>query len=205
MSNATPPSKNSSPATTAPPAHDWMAALLSYLVPGLGQIYQGRIGKGVLFLVCLYTLFFYGMYLGSGSVTYAGTTYTVRSNVYLPDTATEHNNPFNLPRLAANLYNRPQFLGQFWVGVAAWPALWQYFHFDKAQDRGDPLLGEFQRTPSEEALNAVHTAYDKRRMDLGWVYTVIAGVLNILIIYDACAGPAFLLAGAAPRPRGAGA
>jgi hypothetical protein len=180
-----------------------MAGLLSYLVPGLGQIVQGRVGKGLLFFVCIYALFFYGMYLGSGSVTYAGTTYTVRSNVYLPDTATEHNNPFNLPRLAANLYNRPQFLGQFWVGVAAWPALWQYFNFDKGQpDKGDPLLGEFQRTPSEEALNAVHTAYDKRQMDLGWVYTVIAGVLNIMIIYDACAGPAFLLPGAAPpRPR----
>ena len=29
------------------------------------------------------------------------------------------------------------------------------------------------------------------RWDLGWVYTVIAGVLNILVIYDAFAGPAF--------------
>ena len=35
--------------------------LLSLLVPGLGQMYQGRIGKGVLFFVCIYTLFFYGM------------------------------------------------------------------------------------------------------------------------------------------------
>ena len=26
------------------------AAVLSYLVPGLGQIYQGRIGKGLLFV-----------------------------------------------------------------------------------------------------------------------------------------------------------
>src|SRR5271165_7489210 len=50
------------------------AAVLSYLVPGLGQIYQGRVAKGLLFMVCLYGLFFYGMYLGSWS------------NVYLPDT-----------------------------------------------------------------------------------------------------------------------
>ena len=28
-----------------------------------------------------------------------------------------------------------------------------------------------------------------KRFDLGWVYTVIAGVLNILVIYDALAGP----------------
>jgi hypothetical protein len=29
-------------------------------------------------------------------------------------------------------------------------------------------------------------------LELGWVYTVIAGVLNIMVIYDAVAGPAFL-------------
>ena len=29
--------------------------------------------------------------------------------------------------------------------------------------------------------------------DLGWVYTVIAGVLNIMVIYDALTGPAFLV------------
>jgi hypothetical protein len=29
-------------------------------------------------------------------------------------------------------------------------------------------------------------------VELGWVYTVIAGVLNILVIYDAVAGPAML-------------
>ena len=35
-------------------------------MPGLGQIVQGRLGKGLLFFVCLYTLFFYGLFLGRG-------------------------------------------------------------------------------------------------------------------------------------------
>lgn len=166
------------------------AALLSYLIPGLGQIYQGRIAKGVLFFVCVYTLFFVGVYLGSGTVQLAGETYSVASNVYLPDTA-DHNNPFNLPRLAANLYNRPQFAGQFWVGIAAWPAVWQYLNYDRRQEHADSLLGDFQRTPSEADLNAVHTSGDKL-LELGWVFTVIAGVLNVMVIYDALAGPAFL-------------
>jgi TM2 domain-containing membrane protein YozV len=176
---------------------DPVAAVLSYLIPGLGQIYQGRIGKGILFFVCVYTLFWVGVYLGSGTVRLkkgdSVETYTIPSNVYLPDTA-EQNNPFNLPRLAANLYNRPQFAGQFWVGIAAWPAVWQYLNYDERQERqehGDSLLGNFERTPSEAALNAVHTSGDKL-MELGWVFTVIAGVLNIMVIYDALAGPAFL-------------
>ena len=54
---AAPPPVSAPPA--APPKLDPFAALLSYLVPGLGQIYQGRVGKGLLFMVCLYLLFFY--------------------------------------------------------------------------------------------------------------------------------------------------
>ena len=57
--------------------------------------------------------------------------------------------------------------------------------------------GQFERTPTDEALNAVHT-YGDEVMELGWVYTVIAGVLNILVIYDAVAGPAFLPASPTP-------
>src|SRR6516165_8653083 len=108
-----------------------LAGLLSYLIPGMGQVYQGRIGKGVLFFVCIYTLFFYGMFLGTGSVALGNPprTYTLSTNVYLPST-TPRNGPIptGLQKLALDLYNRPQFLGQFWVGAVAWPALWQYFH-----------------------------------------------------------------------------
>lgn len=173
---------------------DPTAAVLSYLIPGLGQVYQGRISKGLLFFVSIFTLFFIGVYLGSGTVHLKHgdevETYTVSSNVYLPDTY-EQNNPFNLPRLAANLYNRPQFAGQFWVGIAAWPAVWQYLNYNQKQEQGDPLLGNFERTPSEAALNAVHTSGDKL-LELAWVFTVVAGVLNVMVIYDALAGPAFL-------------
>jgi hypothetical protein len=165
------------------------AALLSYLVPGLGQVYQGRVGKGVLFLVCIYVLFFYGMFLGSGAAKVNGTEYRVTSNVYLPDTPDNAPNPWRLPHPLLDLYNRPQFAAQFWIGIAAWPAIWQYAHFDRNQKMGDPLFGQYMREPDEESLNAVGTMNDKI-MDLGWVYTVIAGVLNVLVIYDALAGPA---------------
>ena len=171
--------------TPPPPPQEYnpLAAFLSYLVPGLGQIYQGRIAKGFLFLVCVHVLFFYGMALGG------------YKNVYLGDTM-DVNDPWDLKhsswplaRLRANLYNRPQFLGQVWVGVAAWPAILQYYRHDKNLDR-DPVLGTFERQPSEELLNTLQIESDKT-WDLAWVYTVIAGVLNVLVIYDALAGPAF--------------
>jgi TM2 domain-containing membrane protein YozV len=174
-----------------------LAAFLSYLFPGLGQIYQGRVAKGVLFFVCLYSLYFYGMYLGSGTRVLPGPdgqkqTYRISSNVYLPDTADRPGlNPFGLQHTLANIYNRPQFAGQFWIGVAAWPAIWQYMDYDEnAEDGGFPF-GNFERTPRDDDLNAVTNGSD-HLLDLGWVYTVIAGVLNIMVIYDAFAGPAFL-------------
>jgi hypothetical protein len=161
---------------------DPFAALLSYVVPGLGQIYQGRLAKGVLFLVGLYTLFFYGMYLGQWS------------NVFLADTA-EANPAWRLPRWATNLYNRPHFAGQFWIGAAAWPAIWHY-NLDPANATRGPInnrhdfFAKFEAAPSEKELNDLQRDGDKH-WDLGWVYTVIAGVLNVLVIYDAFAGPAF--------------
>jgi hypothetical protein len=166
------------PKPVAPlPDYSPLAGFLSYLVPGLGQIYQGRIGKGILFLVCLYSMFFTGMALGHWQ------------NVYLPDTA-HQNGPNWLPTPVANLWNRLHFAGQFWIGAAAWPALWQYAHYDDNQ-AADRIFGTFERAPQDErVLNDLQQKTDKS-WDLGWVYTVIAGVLNILVIYDAFAGAAF--------------
>jgi TM2 domain-containing membrane protein YozV len=168
--------KSSTDKTQDPVIWSPWAGFLSFLVPGLGQLYQGRIAKGVLFLGCLYGLFFYGMALGSWS------------NVYLPDTS-RVNNPWNLPPTMANVYNRLHYAGQFWIGIVAWPAIYQYANTDERPERSG-LFGEFERTPPEDELNERQRNGDKR-WDLGWVYTVIAGVLNILVIYDALAGPAF--------------
>ncbi len=189
-----------------PPPYAPVAALLSYLVPGLGQIVQGRVGKGLLFLVCLYTLFFYGLFLGQGqaAVVEEGKEkiYQLNSNVYLPLSEDRFQpGPNSQPqRLALDLYHRPQFLGQFWMGIVVWPAIWQYATYEPSKEH--PVLKDFMRTPDIKALNAVHTSGNKL-LELGWVYTVIAGVLNILVIYDALAGPALLAAAAAtsaPKP-----
>jgi TM2 domain-containing membrane protein YozV len=199
---------NSKPGSRpAQPVYSLAAGILSYLVPGLGQISQGRVGKGILFFICLYGMFFYGMYLGSWK------------NVYLPDAGrfekVQHpSNAFanlktSIQNVAVNVYNRLQFAGQVWIGVAAWPALWQYNRLPVPPAETSPFWHNFQRTPPErredapldwdgKTLNELQADGDKT-WDLGWVYTVIAGVLNVLVIYDAAAGPAFAGSGQAPR------
>ena len=42
---------------------------------GMGHVYQGRTGKGILFFVCVLGTFFYGLYLGGGKVVYAATNW----------------------------------------------------------------------------------------------------------------------------------
>jgi hypothetical protein len=177
MSSPKPPAPEPRP----PVKLDYVAALLSYLIPGLGQLTQGRVRKGLLFLVCLYALFFYGMYLGHFK------------NVYIPYYHQEE--PGTASRLASDLYTRFQFVGQFPIGMAAWPAVYQYSLY-AADDKSPPLHG-WMRAPSLDEINQLQRDSDKT-WDLGWVYTVIAGVLNVLVIYDALAGPAFREVKAAP-------
>src|SRR5947208_11936300 len=104
---------NSEPAPNpAPPPHHFapLPGLLSYLVPGLGQIVQGRVGKGVLFFVSLYGLFFYGLYLGNWH------------NVYVPETpGPRGDRASQSSRWLDALTDRARFAGQFWIGAAAWP------------------------------------------------------------------------------------
>ncbi len=187
MANLTNPSPPDSKNTQLDP----VAGFLSYLVPGLGQIKRGKIGKGVLFFLCINCLFFWGLALGHWK------------NVYLP--RADDPNRYRKMEIALGisiprpLWNRIPFAGQFWVGLAAWPALIQWYAYPdetsidykpKEVDNGLPFLGTFMRTAPESELNQLQTEGDKI-WELGWIFTVIAGALNLLVIFDAFAGPTF--------------
>jgi len=164
----------------------WLAALLAWLVPGLGHLYQGRTGKGLLFLVCILGTFLYGLYLGGGKVVYASSTSV----------------------LDRNFWDRWQYGCQAGVGLASWPAYLQAVRVKNHKEpmwKGEewfdngfmapprpgnvPLEDASKNTsiqPSELALwNVKLHPY----FELGTVYTVIAGLLNLLVICDAFAGP----------------
>src|SRR5262245_26121227 len=158
-----------------------LAAFLAWLVPGLGHLYQGRTGKGVLFFVCIVGTFVYGLYIGEGRVVYAATT-----NV-----------------ISRQFLDRWQYICQVGVGLPALPA---YVQTWRAENGDPPLFGEnFMRPPvmtqqftsPDQSGNEVrhpnelakwqHDLDD--RFELGTVFTVVAGLLNILAICDAFGGP----------------
>jgi len=163
-----------------------LAAFLAWLVPGLGHIYQGRTGKGILFFVCIVGTFLYGVYIGGGRVVYAST-----ANVF-----------------SREFLERWQYLCQIGVGLPALPAIVQR---ERARNNKQPLLADwFMRPPRKDpppGLPAFQSRDTSNRMvrhpdelamwnyelgeyfEIGTVFTVIAGLLNVLAIFDAYGGP----------------
>lgn len=136
-----------------------LAALLGWLVPGLGHLYQGRIGKGILFFVCVMGLFLFGFWQGSWRIVY-----------------------FRWDKQEW----RWHYLAQLGAGAVALPALaykpaWRAWLPEKVRS--------FEEPPTDQALDELHRRHGNV-LDIAVVYTVIGGLLNVLAIYDAFAGPA---------------
>lgn len=142
------------------------AAFLAWLWPGAGHFYQRRYAKGTLFMVSILAIYCFGLSLGRGHVVYASWTKEDR---------------------------RWHYLCQFPVGLPALPALIQAHRVLK---RGkEPLWGGFMAPPrqpvlpeSEDQLAEWHADLGAG-FELGTLYTMIAGLLNVLVIYDALLGP----------------
>lgn len=217
MSTASDTSAAPTAGTSPPLPFPALAALLSFLLPGLGQIAQGikgrhlhRLIKGLLFLVILLGMFMYGQWLGDWQNVYVPhfQEYLIESRPHEAYRLWPTDKV--LPPFWGNLRTRLQYVAQFWIGVAAWPALWNY-HFP---DR--PIFGAYQLSPGamkadekrlrdEVVREADQEESDRqfntdRRYDLAWMYTVMAGILNLLVIYDAWAGPVRVV----PKPPEAG-
>ena len=150
------------------------AAFLAWLVPGAGHFYQGRYTKGSMYLVCILTTWILGFALGGGHVVYAS---------WQPGDKRWH------------------YFLQAGVGAAALPALVQGNRMRKmtvdgvTSPRYEPLWGGFMAPPQRPVvedrpgeISAWYATYGAG-YEMGTWYTMIAGLLNILVIYDAYAGP----------------
>jgi hypothetical protein len=239
----------------------WIAALLAWLVPGLGHWYQRRRSKAVLFLVCILGTFLYGLYLGEGRVVYASWR---KNDRRLPFVCQAGVGMAMLPALAqssrmADAELQVRKLVREWEGESRWhdwfmaPPLIKdqlseiaFRNFPnpdwpvdserldahreqvaslerKAESAERSDNHALAREHYEEILKlvpgypraivrqrfgvvfdgenrAVQVASDEldsvhKRLhhfwELGTVFTMIAGLLNILAVYDAFAGPAY--------------
>jgi hypothetical protein len=139
------------------------AALLAWLVPGLGHFYQGRKGKGILYAVCIIGLYTLGLILGDGKVVY-WTWINPLANSEKFRLTFLFQVPFGLPALLAFLQSILKWFGE------------------------QPILWGFLAEPPQNAINGVQRF--GKIVEIAWVYTTVAGLLNVLAIYDAYDGPA---------------
>lgn len=142
-----------------------LAALWAWLWPGAGHLYQRRYAKGILFMVCILTTYFFGMAMGGGHVVYASWNQTEK---------------------------RWQYFCQLGVGLPALPAIVQA----RRQTAGRaPLFKGMMAPPvidvNGDQLAQWHKTYHLY-FELGTLYTMIAGLLNVLAIYDAYGGPVII-------------
>lgn len=143
-----------------------LAAFWAWLWPGAGHIYQRRYAKGVLFMVCILSTYFFGLALGSGHVVYAAWNQNPR---------------------------RWQYICQVGVGLPALPALVQAQRMKQGQELP---FGGLMAPPREEINELSKWNLDSGLyFELGTLYTMIAGLLNVLAIYDAFAGPVLVPVG----------
>jgi hypothetical protein len=162
-----------------------VAAVLAWFVPGLGHLYQGRIAKAILFFVCLMSTFAYGCYLGGNAeVGYARVVYYSWS--------WEDPEQRRLP-----------FVCQAGMGWVVLPAIVQAGRIDNGQAPylqgfmappipGDGMQPDFKVRAAEGRANLDELSYSLRNFfELGTVFTMIAGLLNILAVCDAWGGPVF--------------
>jgi len=125
-----------------------LAALLSWLVPGLGQIYQGRTQKGLIVMLPILATVLTGLWLSAGRAAHWD------------------------PRPGSGRQHLFFLATQGEIGCVALPAIAAANLFAA----GGEDLSTWQRRLG-------------RFYDIGWLYTVIAGFMNLLVIYDALCGP----------------
>ncbi|HAN96365.1 MAG TPA: hypothetical protein DCQ98_02540 [Planctomycetaceae bacterium] len=171
------------------------AALLAWLIPGAGHLYQRRFAKAAIFFVTIMSIYVSGVAIGGGQVVYA----SWRPNDY-----------------------HWQFACQAGVGLPAFPAVIQYFRArdgkmpffaDRAyriNGRGEVLeevsvgtpgsiaTGPFSPPPGpiptdQRCVLSIWHERLQHRFEIGTLYTVVAGLLNLLAVYDAFAGPFFIV------------
>ena len=168
-----------------------LAAVLAWLIPGAGHLYQGRTAKGLLFMTCILGIYFFGMYLGQGHVVYASMREADRRLPYLCQIGV------GLPALPALVQSMRMRDGAtpkapLWNGWMAPPRLPGQVIPNDAWAESHPTRRIFNTDRYVLNLYDELSAWHERLhgyFELGTVYTMIAGLLNVLVIYDAYSGP----------------
>lgn len=149
-----------------------IAGMLAWCVPGLGHYYQRRYHKALLFFLCIMPTFIAGCALASSREV------GVARNVYWSWRQADW---------------RLWWLAQAPLGIAAVPSGIQAWQINSGQT---PMFGKFMAPPRLDrgdkwGIPPVRNEIRQKipHYELATYLTVIAGLMNLLVIFDAVDGP----------------
>jgi hypothetical protein len=211
-------------------ADPYLAAFLAWLWPGAGHFYQRRWGKGGLFMVCILGTFFFGLWMGGGRVVYASWRPNDQRFPYICQVAAGlpalpalvqavrmGSSPPKAP-LWGGFEAPPLLFGQKVPGdwAADRVAAGEFPKTDFPDLDLQQPAPEVTYVYASDALRSPKASVGNGRdpynqtsdwnlkmgmfFELGTVYTLIAGLLNVLAIYDAWGGPVGAVASAPATP-----
>jgi len=166
--------------SVCPPEHElsidlrnpYVAGFLAWLLPGLGHYYQRRYPKALIFFLCIVPTFLVGCALASG-----------------PEVGTARNVYWSWRQGDMRFW----WLAQAPLGIAAIPSWTQAWQINSNQP---PMFGNFMAPPQRDHgdRSGVPPVLDVLRQklphyELGNYLVVIAGLMNLLVIFDAIGGP----------------
>jgi hypothetical protein len=173
-----------------------LAAVLAWLVPGLGHLYQGRTRKGAISMGVVMVIFLAGMWLGSGRVVYASWRPDDTRWWFVPQAGL---GVVAIPAVIQSMAINGPSREPFWAGGLMAPPLHDgqlvSRRYAERLIQTDPYLedGDFFDRPPYRQFRADQISMWHHELgrffELGTLYTVVAGMLNLLLIYDAWAGP----------------
>ena len=190
----------------------YVAAALGWLIPGAGHFYQRRFAKGLLFTLCVLVTYFVGLGFGHGRVVYA--SYRPNDFRWQYPLFQVHCGVVALPALV-QAYKTKDGDDPYFVLCERYPgtkvcekegcdpslAFLKIEEVEKTAVQPKTILKDgFMAPPPgvpdpihQDVLGRWHVDY-KHFYELGTLYTMVAGVLNLLAVYDAFCGPAIVTA-----------
>jgi hypothetical protein len=134
-----------------------LAALLSFLVPGMGHVYLGKSGKGLVAFVLIVGLFVSGLWLSGGEA------------VWLDK---EYGHPW-------------AFCAQVGAGIPAGVGLLRSHAYEVKTALG---IKSEPPPPPPTIWQTPEYVRELPHQDEGLLFTMVAGLLNLLLIHDAFCG-----------------
>ena len=196
----------------------YVAGLLAWLIPGAGHLYQRRFAKGLLFMICVLVTYFVGLGLGHGRVVYA--SYRDHDFRWQYPLFQVHCGIVALPAIV-QAFKTKDGDDPYFVLCERYPKYYpeKSLRFTEISKDNPPAVmpeqtlkdgfmapppytprvkGEDREEDEEidkdlDTLGRWHFEY-RHFYELGTLYTMVAGILNLLAVYDAFCGPAILTA-----------